>query len=393
VMLKVEAWANGLAESRAFRRLPPNVPDRVLSCLTNSYEGLVTQLGTALAGRIIVNASPNITASVEEVDAALKSLQARIVVFDPKYEGRNNFQVFNAVDDELSTWPLGIPLNLRKHRFLKELINTGMEEIEAHTPWGHALLFDPTPRIAPAPPSISPDETAVGYWAAGKTVLFSHRAVVNSGGLFGHAIGLSTTDRICLAAPAYTPQGLQTVLASVAHAAVVVIPSLRFVAEEALVTIEKNVCNVLHASPQQLKAILDSPSVAKHDLSSLQKIVLVCSREDSGTSAELSQIVERAMSSLKVKDVMVGYTADNVAGVFLTGSARENPTNPTAGRLLPHLEAKIVGGGKAGNLHIRGFNVAKSLWGGGAVTDKDGWVDTGLQASASGKDLFSIIQH
>jgi len=183
------------------------------------------------------------------------------------------------------------------------------------------------------------------------------------------------------------------------------------VAEEALVTIEKNVCNVLHASPQQLKAILDSPSVAKHDLSSLQKIVLGSARllllpipssnpaleRDSQLMVALCDLqsvpgrtlalrlsfprswsapcvhtilsnslrsallvlmntccVQFYPASLKVKDVMVGYTADNVAGVFLTGSARENPTNPTAGRLLPHLEAKIVGGGKAGNLHIRG---------------------------------------
>jgi acyl-CoA synthetase (AMP-forming)/AMP-acid ligase II len=130
-----------------------------------------------------------------------------------------------------------------------------------------------------------------------------------------------------------------------------------------------------------------------------------------------------SVGSLKVKDVVVAHTANNVAGVLFAGSATQNASNPAAGRLLPHIEAKLVDGGKAaksgttGKLYVRGyaaatpppcrwwlirtlylcptirFNVAKGQWGAGAehsIVDKEGWLDTGLQASASADGLYTI---
>ncbi len=65
--------------------------------------------------------------------------------------------------------------------------------------------------------------------------------------------------------------------------------------------------------------------------------------------------------ALKVKEVVVAHTAPNVAGVLFAGSATQNASSPAAGRLLPHVEAKLVDGGKAvksgasGKLYVRGY--------------------------------------
>jgi fatty-acyl-CoA synthase len=376
------------------RKSAPAVSDRVLSFLPNDAENIVTQLGTAAAGRIVVSASPETTASPAEVDAALNSLEARMVIFPPKYENRNNIDVFNALDEEIATWPMQVALNLKKHPYIKQVVNTGDQYYQGHTMWRDLMLYDPTPSNLPAPGSVSSNETVLGYINGGQTALFSHGAVVNGSTLFGSVVGLTSSDRMCVASPLYTGHGLQAVVAAVAHAAVAVIPSSVFDPEQVLASLERDVCTVLHISPQQLKAVLDSPVFAKHDLSTLQKVILVGSAHE--TSAELTQLVERATSSLKVKDVVVAHTANNVAGVLFAGSASQNASNPAAGRLLPHIQAKLVDGGKAakagttGKLYVRGFNVAKGQWGAGAIVDKEGWLDTGLQASASADGLYTI---
>jgi hypothetical protein len=78
-----------------------------------------------------------------------------------------------------------------------------------NTMWRDLLLFDPTPSLLPPPASISPEEAVVGYMVDGKTALYSHSALVNGAALFGSAVGLTTADRICLASPLHTSQGLQ----------------------------------------------------------------------------------------------------------------------------------------------------------------------------------------
>jgi hypothetical protein len=111
-------------------------------------------------------------------------------------------------------------------------------------------------------------------------------------------------------------------VAAIAHGAVAVVPSLVFEADQVLASLARDVCTVLQVSPQQLKAVLDSPVLAKHDLAALQKLVIgttisppiyrgsaflsaahhpqrpcsVGSAHES--SAEVAQLVERATSTL-----------------------------------------------------------------------------------------------
>lgn len=86
----VRAWGNGLPDAKVRRKPAPATPDRVLSLLLNDAENvridatfvssitptkcgggtiqLVTQLGTMMAGRIVVPASPQITAKAGDVE-------------------------------------------------------------------------------------------------------------------------------------------------------------------------------------------------------------------------------------------------------------------------------------------------------------------------------------
>lgn len=391
----VRGWGNGLPEARVTRKPAPATPDRVLSFLANDAENIVTQLGTATAGRIVVPASPETTASPAEVDAALKSLQARMVIVPARFEDRNNIDVLNALDEEIPTWPMDIALNLKKYPNLKHVVNTGEQFYRGHHMWRDLMIYNPTPSNLPAAGSVSPSEAVLGYLSGGQTAMFSHSAVVNGGALFGGVVGLTSSDRICVASPLHTGHGLQAIVAAIAHGAVAVVPSLVFEADQVLASLERDVCTVLQVSPQQLKAVLDSPVLAKHDLAALQKLVIVGSAHES--SAEVAQLVERATSALKVKEVVVAHTAPNVAGVLFAGSATQNASSPAAGRLLPHVEAKLVDGGKAvksgasGKLYVRGFNVTQGYWGAEkAAVDKEGWLDTGLQASVSADGLYTI---
>ncbi len=58
---------------------------------------------------------------------ALKALDARMVVFAPKYGGIDNIKFFSDLTEELAIWPHDLPLNLKKFPNLKLVVNTGMD--------------------------------------------------------------------------------------------------------------------------------------------------------------------------------------------------------------------------------------------------------------------------
>jgi len=308
-----------------------------------------------------------------------------MIIVPPKYNRRNNIQMLDSLDEEFAIWPEGIPLQLKRYPVLKNVVNTGEQYYPCHRMWRDYLLFNPTPSVLPPLGSVSTNEVAVGYLTPDNTTtMFTHSALVNGGTLFGSAIGLGSSDRVCIVSPLHTSEGLQAVIAAVAHAAVAVIPSLVFDPEQVIASLERDSCTVLQISPQQLQAVLDSPSLAKHNPTTLEQVVIVGSAHQAVSN--FAQLIERATSALKAKKVVVAHTVNNVAGALLTD-----------GRLLPHVEAKIVAGdnkavqaGTTGKLLLRGFNVAHSSWGGAKVTDKNGWLDTGLQAATSPDGSLTI---
>lgn len=256
--------------------------------------------------------------------AALKTLQARMVIVPARFEDRNNIDALNALDEEIPTCthprpsalsracrvgssaltcveivpgPLGVALNLKKYPNLKHVVNTGEQfyrgesppppnhphtplvglatlDASAHSParrvvgrvachvalhcvsaaghtmWRDLMVYNPTPSNLPAAGSVSPSEAVLGYLSGGQvpqlittpppgggcgrthrltrcvccvccaccacvvssghqTAMFSHSAVVNSGALFGSVVGLTSSDRICVASPLHTGHGLQ----------------------------------------------------------------------------------------------------------------------------------------------------------------------------------------
>jgi len=360
--------------------------------LPDNCENLVTQLGTAMCGRITAMADPATVTSAPEVGRFLQCVSPRVAIFPPEYNKVDSFETFYQLIDELEIWPWEVPLNINQFPDLKVLLNTGSSRQRPFNNWRNVLYYQPAPNPMPKPESISPDEIATVAYANGQAATFSHKSIVNAAHALGSFLELQTSNRLCVATPFHKSYSTAGVLACIGHGAIAVLTgATTFEAEKAILALERDSCSHLLCLPAHLREILAHPLLAKHPAPTLRRVVLVRDASDGETEKGLVELAERATGALGVEEVVIAQALPHVAGLVFARNAR-SPTE-SLGKLLPNLEARVVDKGKpvkagaSGQLHVRGTPVMRGLWNDQAATkqvlDSDGWLNTGLQAKAS----------
>ncbi|MEU5426381.1 AMP-binding protein [Streptomyces olivoreticuli] len=218
-----------------------------------------------------------------------------------------------------------------------------------------------------------------------KGATLSHHSILNNGYFVGELLGYTETDRVALPVPFYHCFGMvMGNLAVTTHGSCIVIPAPSFDPVATLHAVERERCTSLYGVPTMFIAELNLPDFATYDLSSLRTGIMA------GSPCP-EEVMKRVMTEMHMSEVAICYGMTETSPVSTQTRADDEVERRTGtvGRVLPHLQVKIVdqaGGatlarGEAGELCTRGYSVMLGYWEeperSAEAVDADGWMHTG----------------
>jgi fatty-acyl-CoA synthase len=365
--------------------------DRVGIWSPNCVEWVLVQLGTARIGAILVNINPAYRAT--ELEHALKTSRCRALIMASALKSSDYVAMLKTLAPEVEAASCGNVVNLARFPHLERIVLIGFgprpsalllfAELESLAGPGHRNRL---PELAAA---LDPDDPINIQFTSGTTGLpkgatLSHYSIVNNARFTAKAMRLSERDRLCIPVPLYHCFGMVLgVLACVATGATMVFPGPVFDAEATLRSVERHRCTALHGVPTMFIAELAHPLFAQFDLSSLRTGIMA------GAPCPV-ETMRRVIADMHLSEITIAYGMTETSPV----SFQTDVVDPfdqrisTVGRVLPHLEVKIVdarGGivqvGRPGELCTRGYSVMLGYWEDESSTrqaiDAAGWMHSG----------------
>jgi fatty-acyl-CoA synthase len=204
-----------------------------------------------------------------------------------------------------------------------------------------------------------------GTTGAPKGATLTHHNILNNGYFIGEAMRLTPDDRLCIPVPYYHCFGMVLGnLACVTHGSCMVSPSEGFDPIATLEAVQAERCTGLHGVPTMFIAMLEHPDFARFDLRSLRTGIMA------GSPCPV-EVMRKVVNSMHMSEVTIAYGMTETSPVSFQ-SAYNDPLErrvSTVGRILPHLEVKIVDAecrivppGVAGELLTRGYSVMRGYW-------------------------------
>ncbi|MEV6166397.1 AMP-binding protein [Streptomyces sp. NPDC052052] len=218
-----------------------------------------------------------------------------------------------------------------------------------------------------------------------KGATLSHHNILNNGYFVGEMIAYTEEDRVCLPVPFYHCFGMvMGNLGITSHGACIVIPAPAFEPAAVLAAVQQERCTSLYGVPTMFIAELNLPGFASYDLSSLRTGIMA------GSPCPV-EVMKRVVAEMHMDEVSICYGMTETSPVS-TQTRRDDDLERrtgTVGRVLPHIEVKIVDPatgvtlerGEAGELCTRGYSVMLGYWEQpertAEVIDAGRWMHTG----------------
>jgi fatty-acyl-CoA synthase len=394
---RVDAFAAGLLSLG----LAPG--DRIGIWSPNNAEWAVTQFATAKAGLILVNINP--AYRLTEVEYALNKVGCKALVTADSFKTSDYVGMLGELAPEIEH---GAPGALRARRLpaLETLIRIGAGEKRGY------LSFDDVAgagsrqdaeRLAQIGPRLQFDDAiniqfTSGTTGAPKGATLTHHNILNNGFFVGEALRLTERDRVCIPVPLYHCFGMvMGNLACISHGAAMVYPGEGFDAQATLETVAAERCTTLYGVPTMFIAELGHPEFRRFDLSSLRTGIMA------GSPCPI-EVMRRCIDVMNMAEVTIAYGMTETSPVSFQTST-DDPLERrvgTVGRILPHLEVKIVDAeGRIvaprvpGELCTRGYSVMLGYWDDAEKTaeaiDRAGWMHTGDLATLDAEGYCNIV--
>jgi fatty-acyl-CoA synthase len=231
-----------------------------------------------------------------------------------------------------------------------------------------------------------------------KGATLTHRNILNNGAQVGRGMAFTESDVLCIPVPLYHCFGMvMGVLNCLVHGAAMVLPSDAFDPKAVLAAIEAERCTALFGVPTMFIAELNDPDFSRFDLSSLRTGIMA------GAPCPV-EVMRRVSSDMNMRDITIAYGMTETSPVsFQTPlDASLEKRVGTVGKILPHIEAKIIDdtgatvfAGQKGELVIRGYSVMRGYWSDPQRTaraiDIDGWMHTGDLATLDTDGFCNIV--
>ena len=358
--------------------------DRVGIWSPNRYEWAVVQYATAKIGVILVNINPAYRTS--ELEYALKQSGCSGLFAMSEYRTSN----YRGMVDEVR----GALPELRAVYYFDD-------------PSYDALLAKaasvPASEVGAIQDSLDFDDPINIQYTSGTTgfpkgATLSHHNILNNGYFVGETCHYTEEDRVCIPVPYYHCFGMvMGNLACTSHGSTMVIPAYTFDAPATLAAVEKERATSLYGVPTMFIAELADPAFANFDLSSLRTGIMA------GSPCPV-EVMKQVVSRMNMDEVTICYGMTETSPVSMqtrTDDALEKRV-ATVGRVLPHLEVKIVDPsghvvprGQIGEFLTRGYSVMLGYWNDPAKTaeaiDAARWMHTGDLAVMDEEGFVNIV--
>jgi len=377
--------------------------DRVGIWAPNLAEWTLTQFATAKIGVVLVNVNPAYRLS--ELEFALRKVGMKALVCPTSYKTSMYVEMMETLAPEITSGDPSVDLTCAKLPDLKRVIviddapRSGWNSVGDLMARSDATLRK---RVGEIESGLSPDEPINIQFTSGTTGLpkgatLTHNNILNNGYFVGLNIGLVSGDRLCIPVPLYHCFGMvMGNLACLVHGAAMVYPAETFDPGATLAAVEKEKCTGLYGVPTMFIAQLAHPDISKTDLSSLRTGCMA------GSPCPV-EVMKQVVGTMNMVDVTIAYGMTETSPV----SFQSTPADPiarrvsTIGRVLPHLECKIIDeAGKTvppdtpGELCTKGPSVMLGYWGDEEKTSEvlvDGWMHTGDLATIDADGYGNIV--
>jgi fatty-acyl-CoA synthase len=368
-----QLWDLTTRAARAFLALGIAPGDRVGTWAPNRYEWVVVQYATARVGAILVNVNPAYLAG--ELEYALRQSGVSVLVHARGFRQLDYPALLQSVRSRCPDLHRSYLLESDWDSFLalgEEVSEEQLAEREA------SLQCDD-------PINIQYTSGTTGF---PKGATLTHHNILNNGYFTGLGLGYTERDRVCIPVPFYHCFGMVLGnLACTTHGSCMVIPAECFNAAAVLDAVEAEACTSLYGVPTMFRALVEEPSLARRDCSSLRTGIMA------GSPCPI-ELMREVVERLHMPEVAIGYGMTETSPLS-TLSSRDDTLESrvsTVGRVLPHVEVcvrdpatgRIVPRGQGGELCTRGYGVMRGYWRDEAATaaaiDEGGWMHSGDRA-------------
>ncbi len=359
--------------------------DRVGIWAPNRVEWALVQYATAKVGAILVNVNP--AYRTHELEYVLRQSGCRMLVAAPAFKSSD----YVAMVDEVRGGLPGLEHVVFFQTASWEALLAGADAVTVDALRERSATLD-----ASDPINIQYTSGTTGF---PKGATLSHHNILNNGFFAGEGIALTEEDTICVPVPLYHCFGMVLGnLAAISHGACVVMPSDAFEPDAVLDAVQTERCTVLYGVPTMFIALLEHPTFAGRDLSSLRTGVMAGSP---CPVAVMKQVVDR----MGMAEVTIAYGMTETSPVScqtLVDDDLEHRTG-TVGRAHPHIEVRVADPltgrtlprGQTGEFQTRGYSVMLGYWEDEARTreaiDAARWMHTGDQAVMDPDGYLRIV--
>ncbi|KAK2795272.1 hypothetical protein FQN52_006202 [Onygenales sp. PD_12] len=408
---KSNALARGLAASGLRKG------DRAAVSLGNSIEYAIVTYALFKLGAILVPLNPSF--NINQITAALSHLETTHLIIStevnlPRREPRSNIPILQQIVPDLLRSKLESELIPSLKKVVLVSNDSGRVDTSSFnctTPFTSIMseLAQDTRPLNPqglSPQDIVNIQFTSGTTATPKAACLSHRSILNNGAQIGDRMLLTADDVVCCPPPLFHCFGsILGYMATATHGSAIVFPAESFNAIAALKAVQEEKCTALYGVPTMFLEELDLLDEGKVPYEGFQYLRTGIAA-GSSIPAELMKKLHKTLNLTELT-ICYGMTETSPVSAMTTTNDPIEKRITSVGRLMPHVEAKIVDPANRskilpvdtkGELVVSGYLVMKEYWGAPErtaevmVKDDEGrvWMHTGDEATMSPDGYVTI---
>ncbi|KAJ5518256.1 hypothetical protein N7453_000678 [Penicillium expansum] len=411
----LDARSNALA--RGLESVGVGKGERVGVMLGNSMEYAVATYALFKLGAILVPLNPSFNTA--QVIAALGHLQSSHLLIStesnlPRKKPRSNVPLLDDLVEDLHKSNLESALVPSLKNIFMVDNSEGRVDISSYkslTPYA-SIMSQLNADGRPLPPrNLSPDETVNIQFTSGTTSMpkaacLTHRSILNNGSQIGDRMLLTPNDIVCCPPPLFHCfGGILGYMATATHGSAIVFPSESFNARAALEAVQEEKCTALHGVPTMFLeelSMIEMGEISNEGFQHLRTGIAAGSSIPSEIMKKLHKVL-----NLTELTICYGMTETSPVSAMTTTDDPIDKRIYSVGKLMPHVEAKIVDPvdkknilhiERRGELAVSGYLLMKEYWADPEKTaevmipDDSGkvWMHTGDEASMSPDGYITI---
>jgi acyl-CoA synthetase (AMP-forming)/AMP-acid ligase II len=355
--------------------------DRVAVSLGNNLEFATVTYALFKLGAVLVPLNPSFGAT--QVISALNHLTASHLIIGtetnlPFKPPRSNVPILDTIisDSASSKLESEVAPSL-KHVILVDNSAGRVDpsHFKATTNW--TSIARDTDTSKPTPSGVLSNHDIVniqftsGTTSAPKAACLSHRSILNNGEQIGSRMLLTPEDIVCCPPPLFHCFGcILGYMATATHGSAIVFPAEAFDPLASLKAVQEEKCTALYGVPTMFLAQLEliaNKTVPYEGFQFLRTGIAA----GSSVPAELMKKLHKILNLTELT-ICYGMTETSPVSAMTTTDDPIDKRINSVGRLMPHVEAKVVdpfdhskilGIGERGELAVHGYLVMKEYWG------------------------------